>query len=204
MIERDLVRVIDHHAFPPERFPDEAGELLRAAGAFAVVAESLLETDALLIRHHATGVGIRTAPVRSGAAGSTVLLVGDHRRMLDLATALIGRDDPHPEFGHALRRTITNALQRSYRLRLPDGGELSLGERTLIMGIVNVTPDSFSDGGDHLDPDVAVEAALCMVEEGADLLDVGGESTRPGAAPTGDEEESARILPVIERLAAEA
>jgi dihydropteroate synthase len=69
------------------------------------------------------------------------------------------------------------------------------------MGIVNVTPDSFSDGGLALDPDDAVELGLRLAQEGADLLDVGGESTRPGAEPVSADEEAARVLPVIERLA---
>jgi dihydropteroate synthase len=86
---------------------------------------------------------------------------------------------------------------------VPGRGDLVLGERTLIMGIVNVTPDSFSDGGDFLDPDAAVEQGLRMVEDGADLVDVGGESTRPGSAPVSAEEEQRRVLPVIERLAGE-
>jgi dihydropteroate synthase len=69
------------------------------------------------------------------------------------------------------------------------------------MGIINVTPDSFSDGGDLLDPKKALDAALRMIDEGADLLDVGGESTRPGAAASSDAEERQRVLPVIEALA---
>lgn len=78
--------------------------------------------------------------------------------------------------------------------------EIALGERTLVMGILNVTPDSFSDGGRHLDPDDAVEQAKRMVEDGADLIDVGGESTRPGSAPVAVEEELRRVIPVIERI----
>ena len=70
------------------------------------------------------------------------------------------------------------------------------------MGIVNVTPDSFSDGGALLDPARAIDAAVQMVADGADLLDVGGESTRPGAEPLGAAEEMRRVLPVIEGLAA--
>ena len=69
------------------------------------------------------------------------------------------------------------------------------------MGIVNVTPDSFSDGGQLLDPARAVDAAVQMVADGADLLDVGGESTRPGAEPVRQDEELRRVLPVIEGLA---
>ena len=76
-----------------------------------------------------------------------------------------------------------------------------LGERTLVMGILNITPDSFSDGGVRLDPARAIEDGLRMVEEGADILDVGGESTRPGAEPLPADEELRRVLPVIERLA---
>jgi len=71
----------------------------------------------------------------------------------------------------------------------------------VVMGILNVTPDSFSDGGRHADIDAAVEWALAMAAEGAAIIDVGGESTRPGAAPVDLEDELARVVPVIERLA---
>lgn len=88
-------------------------------------------------------------------------------------------------------------------LDLPGGGALRLGRRTVVMGILNVTPDSFSDGGMNLDPDRAVRRGLAMVAAGAEILDVGGESTRPGADPVPPEEERRRILPVIERLVRE-
>lgn len=78
---------------------------------------------------------------------------------------------------------------------------LEFGSRPLLMGIVNVTPDSFSDGGRFLDPQAAVDHALALAAEGADLLDVGGESTRPYATPVNADEERRRVLPVIERLA---
>ncbi|MDQ3991908.1 MAG: dihydropteroate synthase [Actinomycetota bacterium] len=76
-------------------------------------------------------------------------------------------------------------------------------ERTLVMGVVNVTPDSFSDGGRFVDHDVAVAAAVRMAEEGADIVDVGGESTRPGAAPVPAAEQVERVAPVIKAVAAE-
>lgn len=80
---------------------------------------------------------------------------------------------------------------------------LPLGQRTYVMGILNVTPDSFSDGGQYLDPGRAVARGLEMVAQGADLIDVGGESTRPGAEPVPVEEELRRVIPVIRRLARE-
>jgi len=73
-------------------------------------------------------------------------------------------------------------------------------ERPLVMGILNVTPDSFSDGGRYLDPEQALDRALEMEAEGADIIDIGGESTRPGATPISAEVELARILPVVRRL----
>ena len=78
---------------------------------------------------------------------------------------------------------------------------LDFSEKTYIMGVLNVTPDSFSDSGLHLDKSTAVRRALQMVEEGADIIDIGGESTRPGSGPVAGEEELRRTIPVIEALA---
>src|SRR3954449_9118193 len=75
-------------------------------------------------------------------------------------------------------------------------------DRCAVMGVVNVTPDSFSDGGRWFDPDVAVKHGLDLVAEGADLVDVGGESTRPGAARVDEAEELRRVIPVVRELAA--
>lgn len=86
----------------------------------------------------------------------------------------------------------------TWRIR---GSKLRLGDSPLFMGIVNVTPDSFSDGGRFLQFDAAVQHALSLVAEGADLLDVGGESTRPGSDPVPLDEELARVVPVVARLA---
>jgi dihydropteroate synthase len=90
--------------------------------------------------------------------------------------------------------------RRRFTLPLPGGRSLTLGERTLVMGVLNVTPDSFSDGGAHANAQVAVEAARRMVDAGADIIDVGGESTRPGAQPVSEQEERRRVLPVIDAL----
>lgn len=83
------------------------------------------------------------------------------------------------------------------------GWELELGRKTVVMGILNITPDSFADGGLRFDPLRAIEDGLQMIEDGAAILDVGGESTRPGAEPLDAAEELRRVLPVVERLAAD-
>src|SRR5882762_10030889 len=89
--------------------------------------------------------------------------------------------------------------RKKFRLML-QSGRLLLGERTLVMGVLNVTPDSFSDGGKFLQPETAIEHAFAIERAGADLLDVGGESTRPGSAETPASIELERILPVLEAL----
>jgi dihydropteroate synthase len=89
--------------------------------------------------------------------------------------------------------------RRKFRLRLPSG-MLVLGERTLIMGVLNVTPDSFSDGGLFLDPEAAVARAIAMEAAGADIIDIGGESTRPGSSGISADEELRRIIPVVQGL----
>ena len=81
------------------------------------------------------------------------------------------------------------------------GKSLTCGERTWIMGILNVTPDSFSDGGRYLDANRAIDHAYQMIEDGADIIDIGGESSRPGALPVSTDEELTRVLPVIDALA---
>ena len=78
--------------------------------------------------------------------------------------------------------------------------ELKLGERTLLMGVLNVTPDSFSDGGKYTDPDRAFARALELEEQGADIIDIGAESTRPGSRPIAAAEELRRLIPVLKRL----
>ena len=89
--------------------------------------------------------------------------------------------------------------RKLFRLKL-NSGTLDLGKRALVMGVLNVTPDSFSDGGNFFDTERAVDQALAMERAGADLFDIGGESTRPGSAGISAREELARVLPVLQAL----
>lgn len=125
-------------------------------------------------------------PLAGGpAAFSLVRLLGDPGGIVPTSAV-------PPAYDDALSRVTT---QRAPFAGLPGTGPW-------VMAILNVTPDSFSDGGRHLAPGTAIESALAMHEAGADLIDIGGESTRPGAAPVSLDEEQHRILPVIEALAA--
>src|ERR1700744_4297404 len=89
--------------------------------------------------------------------------------------------------------------RKRFEWRLRDR-TLQLGERTLIMGVLNVTPDSFSDGGKFSDPDRAFARAIELEEQGADLIDIGAESTRPGSSRISEAEELRRLVPVLKRL----
>ena len=94
---------------------------------------------------------------------------------------------------------MADAITR--RWQVGHGRHLEFGAKSVLMGILNVTPDSFSDGGEFASPERALDQARRMIAEGAAIIDVGGESTRPGADPVSPREEQARILPVIEQLA---
>jgi dihydropteroate synthase len=104
--------------------------------------------------------------------------------------------------GQSLKETLKNISKTYYPLRFRKR-KFTLGKRTLLMGVLNVTPDSFSDGGLYFDKEKATAHGLRMVEEGADILDIGGESTRPGSKPLELDDELRRVIPVIESLAKE-
>ena len=127
------------------------------------------------------------------------ILMGTQKQLEKLILKL----DPYPPLralGQSLKETLTNISRRHYAIHCRHQA-YTLGKRTLLMGVLNVTPDSFSDGGVYFDKEKAIAHGLRMAEEGADLLDIGGESTRPGSKPIELEEELNRVIPVIEALA---
>ena len=145
--------------------------------------------------------------INGSAQITDVLLMGTLKQYATLLVKLEMQPFGLQQLGGELRDVLQNLEGRPV-FRLPcREKELTIGERTLVMGILNVTPDSFSDGGLYFDPERAVERAWQMVEEGADIIDLGGESTRPGVvppapgyAPVEPGEELRRILPVLEKL----
>jgi dihydropteroate synthase len=145
--------------------------------------------------------------ITAGPAGSTDF-IGQSLSQFQLFAEKIGKDQTLLPIAGLLQKRLDGVEKRYWEIPLPAGATglspLRIGERPLIMGIINVTPDSFSDGGVHFDHDSAVDGALKMIDDGADILDVGGESTRPGSAPVDADEERRRVLPVIERLVGRA
>ena len=137
--------------------------------------------------------------VACSVSTTDVLLIGTRKQLLTLCTKLTGQPFGLKNLASDLAQVLKN-VQCPPTIWQTSRRQLSL-ERPLIMGILNVTPDSFSDGGRYATVDQAVEQALQLEEEGADLLDIGGESTRPGAPAVSATEESTRVLPVIEALA---
>ncbi len=137
---------------------------------------------------------------------SDVILCGTRkqfdRALSSLAQQGFGCDRLASEIETAIRCFDSPALLPDINDRRPAHMFDSIGKRTLVMGILNVTPDSFSDGGRFIDPKAAVEHALRMVQDGADIIDVGGESTRPGSDAISADEEAARVVPVISEISA--
>jgi dihydropteroate synthase len=138
--------------------------------------------------------------VACSVARSDVILMGTLKQMQRFAEKISEQPFGLSGISERIREILKNVFVDSFLLRT-SRREMNLGERTLIMGIINVTPDSFSDGGRFDSPEKAVEEGIRMAEEGADILDIGGESTRPGSDPVSPEEEMRRVIPVIRALA---
>jgi dihydropteroate synthase len=126
------------------------------------------------------------------------LLMGTQKHFEKLILKLEQYPNLNP-LGQSIKETLKNISKTQYSIRCRKR-TLTLGKRTLLMGVLNVTPDSFSDGGLFFDKEKAISHGLRMVEEGADIIDIGGESTRPGSKPLQLEEELRRVIPVIESL----
>lgn len=138
--------------------------------------------------------------ITNNVEATDVMLLGTTRQLERLVPKIFAQPFGLKKIGHDLRlllKTLESVKIRSLNCR---GLELRLGERTLIMGILNVTPDSFSDGGKYINIEHAIEQAEQMVKEGVDILDIGAESTRPGHEEVSSEEEWRRLEPVLKNL----
>jgi len=167
--------------------------------------EGIDPRTANLLKQEMLSVGGDAALDRRGldcsSSSTDALLMGTEKQFGKLFSKLEQYPDLHP-FGQSLREILRNLSRAHYTIRCRKR-TFTLGKRTLLMGVLNVTPDSFSDGGLFFDKEAAISRGLKMVEEGADFIDIGGESTRPGSKPLGLDEELRRVIPVIEFLARE-
>ncbi len=143
---------------------------------------------------------VHRGAIDCSAAETAALLMGTEKHFRLLLEKLESQPPTMRQIGAEVREGLAGYDRRLFSLSL-GARELALGERTHVMGIVNVSPDSFYDGGRYSSPRKAVEHGLELAGQGADILDVGGESTRPGAEPVEVEEEKRRVVPVIEALA---
>ena len=183
------------------------GHMLTKAEALAVVLENIERRQANLLKQEMLAAGGDTA-VSTGvaseiAAETRVVLVGTRRQFDGLLERLAEEPFDLPAVGEEIAAALEGYARRRFEIRCRDR-RLVVGPRPALVGIVNVTPDSFSDGGLYASPQAAVEHGLQLEAEGADVLDVGGESTRPGSRPVDPKEELARVLPVVRALAAQA
>lgn len=138
------------------------------------------------------------------AEGDTdILLMGTFKQYRLLIKKLNMQPDFLKKLGQEIRAIIDNLEPNPFTMELAGGKTLELGARTLIMGILNITPDSFSDPGHYFKKEAALARAMEMVEQGADIIDVGGASSRPDSAMAEAEEELNRVLPLIKSLARE-
>lgn len=159
-----------------------------------------------LIKQEMLAKGGEAAVARNAAMGegnSDVLLMGTLKHYRLLIEKLKLQPFGLRQVAAEIDSILAGLEQPATGLDLVNGKKLAIGQRTLIMGILNVTPDSFSDGGRYFDPDRAVQHALEMKQAGADIIDLGGASSRPDAPIASAAEELERILPVIKRLARE-
>lgn len=142
---------------------------------------------------------VNRAVLVGGVERSDVLIMGTLKQYYELCRRLLRQPFSMKKLSEEIRQILTNISKETFIWRVK-GKEIELGKKTLIMGVVNVTPDSFSDGGLYVDKEKAFEHALELYENGADIIDIGGESTRPFAEPVDVEEEITRVIPVIEMI----
>jgi len=165
--------------------------------------DGLTPTQANIIKQDMLAIGGEAA-VSRGAVSCSVertgaVVSGTVKQLKRLAAKLRGQTNGIDEIAASMAGAVENALRREYLLK-GVSREWRLGGRTLVMGILNTTPDSFYDGGRYVESERAIERGIEMTAQGADIIDVGGESTRPGAEAVPEDEELKRVLPVVEGL----
>jgi dihydropteroate synthase len=172
---------------------------------FNLKIEGIDPRTANLLKQEMLSVGGDAAVDRKGldcSVQSTDAILMGNQKQFEKLTLKLDQYADLQSLGRSLKETLRALSKTQHTIRCRKK-TFKLGRKTLLMGVLNVTPDSFSDGGLYFHSEKAIAHGLKMVEEGADFMDIGGESTRPGSKPLGLEEELRRVIPVIESLVKE-
>jgi dihydropteroate synthase len=156
---------------------------------------------AVLARIVAAGPGLTLYTQPRGSHVDACLVIGPLGELLACTHTLSTADRAMAPLAREVLHQLAHIAPRAYQTLTCGGRRLDFSVKTGIMGILNVTPDSFYDGGRYLDPQVAVDRAQQMAAEGADIIDIGGQSSRPGSDPVSEAEEADRVLPVVQAVA---
>ncbi|MDD5503198.1 MAG: dihydropteroate synthase [Candidatus Thermoplasmatota archaeon] len=181
---------------------EEAGvQIMKRKAVFrAVQVYDAPSRSALIIKQEALACGAEAAISKEALNGKNtdILITGTEAQMYRLAEKLAHQYKSLKDLGGKIIQLLENAERTSLPIKIRK--TVFDWKRTYVMGVLNVTPDSFSDGGKFFDASAALKRALEMVKEGADIIDIGGESTRPGSEPVSADEESKRVIPVIKAI----
>lgn len=191
--------------------PPGIARMVRKAAHYVIKVDGLRTPAVLILKEEMLAKGgdcaIHKDAIICKEDRSSCLLMGTEKQFTQMLADLRAQPFGLKFLAEEIRFAIDNYKRTTPSL--PNDAILSdklkmmykeMGNRTLVMGILNLTPDSFSDGGLYGNEDAAIEHAIQMADEGADIIDIGGESTRPGADPVSDDEEICRVLPIIEKL----
>lgn len=205
-----LVSSLDDAAREMEKIHVSPGGVRAMAGKSRSLVIKIADADiptAHVIKQQMLSIGGDAAVAKDvlthGVDSTDVLLMGTHTQLRELTQRLTWQPFDIPALGERIAELLDTIESSGPPVLRARGHELPVGERVHVMGILNVTPDSFSDGGRYLQPSEALNHALAMVADGADIVDVGGQSSRPGSSPVSEEEELKRVVPVVSILADE-
>jgi dihydropteroate synthase len=182
----------------------EASEATSATRRLVQVAAKLqvpIPWQVSVVRVAAAFPGLTLYTQRGGKQDAVLLVIGRAQEVEAYAVALSSSEPPVDRLGEEILNQLAYVSPRAYHTFACGGRSLDFSVKTGIMGILNVTPDSFYDGGRYFDAQVAVDRAHQMVAEGADIIDIGGQSSRPGSDPVPEAEEEDRVLPVVKAVA---
>ena len=176
---------------------DKAESLVMRVDGVSAAAANIIKQQLLSIGGDAA---VHRDVITGQPPSSTLYIFTDKRNVPTLSKRLSHQPFGLAELGGKITDLLSTLEHPPLSIPLPDGGAIDLSNGPVVMGIINATPDSFSDGGEFLEPERAIDRAFEMIEQGAGIIDIGGESSRPGSRELDADEEISRVAPIIEGL----